>query len=109
MVQRSKNSHQLQERAFPFTAQLRREEPFRAADSAEWHAAADRIGQGLGWYARQGARGEWDVKLIGFATSAQADEMQQWIAESGIETRPAPPKYEGPTLSVADYNAAARK
>jgi hypothetical protein len=27
--------------------------------------------------------------------------MQRWIAESGIETRPAPPKYNGPMLGVA--------
>lgn len=35
---------------------------------------------------------------------AEADEMQQWIAESGIETRPAPPKYSGPQLSVGSCN-----
>lgn len=100
MVHRSRNSHADKVRAFPFVARLRREDPFMPADTADWHAAADRIAQGLGWYARQGQVGEWDVKLIGFATPAQAEEMQRWIAESGIETRPAPPTYDGPMLSV---------
>lgn len=108
MVQRSRNSHADKVRAFPFVARLRRDEPFVPADVAEWHAAADRIGQGLGWYARGGGRGAWDVKLIGFATPAQAEEMQRWIAESGIETRPPPPKYQGPMLSVARYSGTGK-
>lgn len=38
---------------------------------------------------------------IGFVTEGKADEKQRWIAASGIETRPAPPKYNGPQLTVA--------
>jgi hypothetical protein len=103
MVHRSRNSHRDKVRAFPFVARLKREDPFRPADIAEWQAAADRIAQGLGWYARQGHVGAWNVKLIGFATPAQAGEMQAWIARSGIETRPSPAKYRGPELSVGRY------
>jgi hypothetical protein len=34
-------------------------------------------------------------------TAAEAEAMQRWIAESGIETRPAPEPYRGPMLGVA--------
>lgn len=39
--------------------------------------------------------------LIGFATEAEPDAMQRCIANSGIETRPAPGRYAGPQLGVA--------
>lgn len=32
--------------------------------------------------------------------------MQQWIAASGIETRPEPPRYDGPQLTVAGVKPA---
>lgn len=102
MVQRSPNSHDIKTRAFPFVARLRREEPFRAADAAEWQSAADRIAGGPDrWYAHAGWKQDYGFKLIGFATQAQADEMQEWIVSSGIETRPAPPRYDGQMLTVA--------
>ncbi|WP_295145092.1 hypothetical protein [uncultured Reyranella sp.] len=76
MVQRSPNSHEIKTRAFPFVARLRREEPFRAADAAEWQGAADRIAGGPDrWYAHAGWKHDYGFKLIGFATQAQADEM----------------------------------
>lgn len=99
---RSWNSHEIKTRAFPFVARMRREEPFRSADDAEWMAAADRIAGGAEyWYSRAGWKADFGFKLIGFATQAQANEMQEWIATSGIETRPVLPKYDGPQLSVA--------
>lgn len=105
MVHRSPNSHTLKTRAFPFIARLRREEAFRSVDDAEWKAEADRIGGVPGrWYSTAGWKQDSGCKLIGFASQAEADEMQRWIAASGIETRPAPPKYTGPMLSVAGYN-----
>ncbi|MDB5578679.1 MAG: hypothetical protein JWR80_3855 [Bradyrhizobium sp.] len=105
MVQRSPNSHTLKTRAFPFITRLKREDVMRPADTAEWHAEADRIAGLDRWYSRAGwGRADLDCTLIGFATQAEADEMQQWIAASGIETRPAPPKYTGPMLAVGSYN-----
>ena len=98
---RNWNSHQLRLRELPHFARLRREEAFRVADLAEWKAAADRIAGPAGWYAVAGMRADWDCTLIYFATTAEAGEMQQWIAESGIETRPAPERYAGPQLGVA--------
>jgi hypothetical protein len=98
---RSWNSHEIKCRAFPFVARMRRDEPFRSADDAEWHAAADRIAAGSDqWFCSAGWKADYGFKLIGFATQAQADEMQRWIAESGIETRPAPERYDGPQLTV---------
>jgi len=103
MVRRSANTHQDKVRALPFVARLRREEPFRAADDRELREAAARIAGPTGWYAHQGGRGEWEVKVIRFGTPAEADAMQRWIAQSGIEHRPPPPKYEHPMLGVATY------
>ena len=100
---RSPNSHTLKKRAFPFAARLRREELFKSADDAELQAAADRIAGGPErWYSWAGwAPADVGCLMIGFATQAEANEMQRWIAEFGIETRPAPVRYSGPQLGVA--------
>ena len=101
MVKRSPNSHSLRMQELPFAARLRREEPFRSVDDAEWRAAAHRIAGPKGSCTTAGMRGDWDCRLIRFASQAEADEMQEWISASGIETRPAPPRYDGPMLTVA--------
>lgn len=99
---RSWNSHQIRMRELPHIARLHRVERFREADRAELKAAADRIAGSAGWYSVAGwATADVDFKLIHFATAAEAEEMQRWIAESGIETRPAPEPYRGPMLGVA--------
>ncbi|TAJ87275.1 MAG: hypothetical protein EPO41_23325 [Reyranella sp.] len=98
---RSWNSHQIRMRELPHIARLHRTEPFRSADAAEMKAAADRIAGPAGWYAVAGwLPADVDFKLIHFATPAEAEAMQRWIAESGIETRPAPEPYRGPQLTV---------
>jgi hypothetical protein len=79
---------------------MRRDEPFREADKAEWKAAADGIAGPAGWYSVAGTHADWDFKLIHFATAAEAEAMQRWIAESGIETRPAPGRLEAGRLTV---------
>jgi len=101
MVQRSPNGHQLRVRELPFAARMLRDEPFRSADDAEWKAAADRIAGPKGWYVSGEWRNDADWKLIRFASQAEADEMQRWIASSGIEARSAPPRFNGPMLTVA--------
>lgn len=99
---RSTNSHAARLKALPHVARLRRAEPFRLADEAELKAVADRIAGPAGWYSVAGwAPADVDFKLIHFATSAEADAMQTWIAQSGIETRPPPAPYQGPQLGVA--------
>ena len=77
---------------------MRREEPFREADKAEWQAAADRIAGPAGWYSIASTHADWGYKLIHFAAEAEAGAMQRWIAESGIETRPTPGAYGAHTF-----------
>lgn len=98
---RSKNSHREKVDRLPYFARLRREDPFRSVDDREWKEAADRIAGATGWYATAGWAAE-DVgcRLIRFATPAEAEDMQRWIDESGIERRPAPEQYSGPLLGV---------
>lgn len=99
---RSWNSHQIRMRDLPNIARLHRTEPFRSADAAEIKAAADRIAGPKGCECVAGwAPADVDFKLIHFATKGEAEAMQRWITESGIETRPAPEPYRGPMLSVA--------
>ena len=105
MAKRSTNSHAARVRDLPFAARMRREEAFQAADAAEWKAAADRIAGPAGWYAMAGwAPDDVDCKLIHFATAAEAEEMQRWIADSGIETRPAPESGNAGGHTVGSYN-----
>ena len=104
MARRSPNSHQLRMRELPHAARLHCKEPFRLADNADWKAAADRIAGPAGWYSMAGwAPEDVDCKLIRFATAAEAEAMQRWIAESGIETRPAPGRVAGDSLQVGNY------
>ncbi len=99
---RSWNSHQLRMRELPFAARMLRSKPFRSIDDAEWKTAADRFAGPAGWCAVAGwAPADVGFKLIHFATAAEAEAMQRWIAESGIETRPAPEPNRGPQLAVA--------
>ena len=101
MVQRSTNSHAARVKELPHVVRLHRVDAFRQADEAELDAAADRLAGPAGWCSAAGwAPADVDFKLIHFATPAEAEAMQRWIAESGIETRPAPAKYVGPQLTV---------
>ena len=87
MGRRSPNSHELKMRAFPFTAQLRREEPGRLERCRRPDHRRARPLVFVG--SAKGA--DADCKPIGFVTQAEAEAMQHWIAESEIEARPAPP------------------
>lgn len=105
MARRNFNSHEIRLRELPFAARLKRVDPLRRADRAELAAAADRIASPSGWYSFAGwLPADVDHSLIRFATREEADAMQRWIAESGIETRPAPERYDMPQLTVAGYN-----
>lgn len=105
MARRSLNSHQVRLRELPFAARLHRVDPFRTADRAELEAAAERIAGPRGWYAIAGWKpADVDYRLILFETKAEAEAMQGWISESGIEARPPPERFAMPQLTVADYN-----
>ena len=99
---RSTSSHAARLKSLPHVARLHRADPLRPADEDELKAAADRIAGPAGWYAVAGwAPADVDCRLYRFATAAEAEAMQRWIAESGIETRSAPALYRGPQLGVA--------
>ena len=95
------NSRQRHLRELPFSARMLRNKPFRSIDDAEWETPADRLAGPKGWYLSGEWRNNAGWRLILFATAAEAEAMQRWIAESGIETRPAPAPHQGPQLAVA--------
>jgi hypothetical protein len=105
MAKRTTNDFQSRLRKLPHVARLKRWQPFRSADQAELNAAADRIAGPGNWQAVAGWKpADVDCRLFHFATKAEADAMQRWIQESGIETRQVPARYAMPQLTVADYN-----
>ncbi len=107
MARRSPNSHQIRMRELPHVPCVHREQPFRLPDIAEMKAAADRIAGPKGWESVAGwAPADVNFKLIHFATQAEAEAMQRWVADSGVETRPAPEPYRGPQLGVAGSQVA---
>jgi len=101
MARRSTNSHAEKLNRLPFFARLRREPPFSTADSLELEQAADRISGPTGWYATAARYPDTGGgRLYWFATPGEAEEMQRWIDESGIEDRPPPQRGNGPQLKV---------
>jgi hypothetical protein len=101
-ARRSANSHAARLKELPHVVRQHRLEPFRLADEAELFAVANRVAGPAGWCSVAGwSPEEVDFRLYRFATAAEAAVMQGWIAESGIETRPAPEPYRGPMLGVA--------
>lgn len=98
MARRSTNSHAEKINRLPFFARLRREPPFSTADSRELEQAADRTAGPTGWYATAARSPESGGRLYRFATPGEAEEMQRWIDESGIEDRPPPESWNGPQL-----------
>lgn len=97
---RSTSSHIARVKALPHVARLHRVEPLRQTDEAALLAAVKRIARPAGWYAVAGwAPEDVDFRLYRFATAAEA--MQRWIAESRIESRPAPAPCQGLQLAVA--------
>lgn len=99
---RSTNGFAARQRLLPHKALLRRAAPLRRVDREELEAACRRIAGGDGYLLYAGSRGaEIDGTVVCFDSAAKAREMQAWIAASGIETRPPPPPYAGPRLTVA--------
>mgnify|MGYP007096634124 FL=1 len=98
---RSTNGFAAMQRRLPHKALLRREAPFHKVDSDELEAACRRIADGAEYLIYGGSRGtEIDCRVICFRTAGQAQDMQAWIAGSGIETRAPPMPFPGPQLKV---------
>lgn len=100
MARRSTNSHAEKLNRLPFFARLRREPPFSSTDSQELEQAADRIAGPTGWYATAPRYPDSGGRFYRFATSSEAEAMQRWIDESGVEDRPPPEMWKGPGFTV---------
>jgi hypothetical protein len=72
----------------PFTAKIKRDDPFCSADQREIYAMCRRIAGAAEHYSSAGWRE--DYLLYHFTTWAKARAMQHWIDRSGIAHRPMP-------------------
>ena len=74
----------------PFTAKIKRGDPFRSADQREIYAMCRRIAGAAEHCSSAGWREESGYLLYHFTTWAKARAMQHWIDRSGIAHRPMP-------------------
>ena len=74
----------------PFTAKIKREDPFCSADQREIYAMCRRIAGAAEHCSSAGWREESGYRLYHFTTWAKARAMQHWIDRSGIAHRPMP-------------------
>jgi hypothetical protein len=77
-------------RRMPFTAKMKREDPFCSADQREIQAMCRRIAGAAEHCSSAGWREESGYLLYHFTTWAKARAMQHWIDHSGIAHRPMP-------------------
>jgi hypothetical protein len=77
-------------RRVPFTAKIKREDPFCSADQREIYAMCRRIAGASEHCSSAGWREESGYVLYHFTTWAKARAMQHWIDRSGIAHRPMP-------------------
>ena len=93
-------------RRLPFTAKIKREDPFCSADQREIQAMCRRIAGAAEHCSSAGWREESGYLLFHFTTWAKARALQHWIDRSGIARRPMPKL--GPTPEeVADRKRQA--
>jgi hypothetical protein len=82
----------------PYTAKIKREDPFQVADRREIEAMVKRIAAAGEAFPIPGWREEAGFLLFHFPTWAKARAMQHWIDRSGIARRPMPTPFNGPQL-----------
>ena len=74
----------------PFTAKIKREDPFCSADQREIYAMCRRIAGAAEHCSFSGWREDSGYRVYHFTTWAKARAMQHWIDRSGIAHRPMP-------------------
>ena len=74
----------------PFTAKIKRDDPFCSGDQREIDAMCRRIAGAAEHCALAGWREESGYRVYHFTTWAKARAMQHWIDRSGIAHRPMP-------------------
>lgn len=82
----------------PFFARLLREPPFSPADEIELEQVANRLAGPTGGYATAPRYPDTGGRFYRFVTSREAEAMQRWIDESGVEDRPPAEGWNGPQL-----------
>lgn len=90
----------MKRRRMPYVAKIKREDPFRPADSREIEAMVRRIAAAGEHFSIAGWREEAGYRLFHFETWAKARAMQHWIDRNGIAHRPMSAPYNGPVLGV---------
>ncbi len=92
----------MKRRRMPYVAKIRRDDPFRPADSREIEGMVKRIAAASEHFSIAGWREDAGYRLFYFSTWAKARAMQHWIDRSGIAHRPTPTPFKGPQLSVGE-------
>src|SRR5689334_23298182 len=99
---KGEDTFSMKRRRMPYVAKIKREDPFRSADSREIEAMVKRIAAAGETFSIAGWREEYGYRLFYFETWAKARAMQHWIDRTGIAHRPPPTPYSGPQLTVGE-------
>jgi hypothetical protein len=100
MRRKGEDTFAMKRRRMPYVAELKRDDPFQAADRREIEAMVKRIAAAGETFSIAGWREDAGFLLFHFSTWAKARAMQHWIDRSGIAHRPMPPPFNGPQLGV---------
>ena len=92
----------MKRRRMPYVAKIKREAPFRPADTHEIEAMVRRIAAAGETFSIAGWREEYGYRLFHFDTWVKARAMRHWIDRSGIAHRPMPTPFTGQQLGVGD-------
>ena len=92
----------------PFTAKIKRDDPFRNADQREIDGMCRRIACAAEHFALAGWREDSGYRIYHFTTWAKARAMQHWIDRSGIAHRPLPKLGPTPEENSRSETTSAR-
>ena len=102
MRRKGEDTFAMKRRRMPYVAKIKREDPFRSADTREIRAMVKRIAAARETFSVAGWREEYGYRLFHFETWAKARAMQHWIDRRGIAQRPMPrPDNVGPGRRLA--------
>jgi hypothetical protein len=100
MRRKGEDTFSMKRRRMPYVAKIKREDPFRPADTREIEVMVKRIAPAGETFSIAGWREEYGHRLFHFETWAKARAMQHWIDRSGIAHRPPPASFNGQVLGV---------
>jgi len=100
MRRKGEDTFSMKRRRMPYVAKIKRQDPFRPADSREIEAMVKRIAAAGETFSIAGWREDAGFLLFHVPTWAKARALQHWIDRSGIAQRPMPTPYSGRQLGV---------